>query len=249
MPEPDLERSLFGYSRKSVERLVSDRANAFARAAEEARAARARIQELEQEIRDQASLRVRLADLEAVNRELVSDLEAASARIRELEERQAAEDAQATLSTAEGLGNVLEATEQALARLFEDAGTIAEKRLRETERAGEQLREEIQQLTAWRQRVIPLADTIRRGIDEARMQVTAAADGIRAAAAPAMGAMEALEGRLRELAETAAPPDRVRAPSGDRVIRLDETEPSPGAPEEAGARAQALDRPQPPDVQ
>lgn len=226
MAEPDLRRSLFGFSRRSVERLINDRADALARAGNETRRARDRIEELEHEVRNRASLKVRVAELEAVNREMVSDLKAAADRMRDLEQRLAAEAAVPSVPPSpEGIGDVLEATERAVARLLEDAGTIAEKRLRETERAHGELLERSERLAAWRQHVIPLADEIRRQVDEARTQLAEAAQGIRSAAHSAIGAMETIAGRLEELGQTVPPEPAIRK----EVIRLEEAEPEDAA--------------------
>lgn len=230
MDESDLERGLFGYSRKSVRQLVADREAAFGKAIEEVRTASARVAQLEEELGTRGPIERGTRELEARNRKLGSELDAASRRIRELEEQQAAVAEAPTIpSTAQGLGDVLEATEQALAQLFDDAGMIAEKRLRDSERARDELRTEIEQLAEWRRRVLPLADAVRRSIDEARTQVAAADERLRSAVAPATNAMQALEGRLAELADASAPPARVtRAAGGEHVIRIDE------GPDEAG---------------
>lgn len=277
MNKPTLKRGFLGYSRKGVTQLLTDREDAFVRATEEARVAGARVKELEEELGrlrreaaerarqleatevargDRPSLERRIAELEATNRELESELEGTAERIRAFEQRQAAEaEAPSTPTTTEGIGEVLEATERALAQLFQDAGTIAEKKLRDIERARDDLREDIEQLGAWRRRLIPLTEAVRQSIDDARAQAAVVGDRLREVVVPATSAMEALAGRLSELAETSEPPELVGRRAGPvSVIHLEEADSeaggeAPGTPEEAAAVMRAPDRPQRPNAE
>jgi chromosome segregation ATPase len=193
---PSLRRGLFGYSRKSVREVVADREFTAIRADKDARAAEEEIARLRSELE---SARREASELEARNRDLASQLKDSAERFRAVERS-------SSPSTTEGLTDVLHAAERALARLTDAARRSAEEELGETERARDALRTEIEQLAEWRGGVAPLAEAVRRAIDEAS------------------AATAALASRLSELAEVAAPPDGEREPRRGPVITLEEAD-------------------------
>lgn len=225
MTEPTLRRGFLGYSRKSVEQLLSERELAVAKASEEARTAAARVTALQGEI---GRLRREAAE-----------------RAQALETTSQPEEP-TTPTTEEGLGQILEATERALADLFRDADKTAETKLRDIERTRDGLQEDVERLEAWRHRMIGLTDAVRKSIEDARVQATSASDRLREAVTPATNAMEALARRLDELAETSEPPELGARPAPEAVIRLEEAEPEPADDSgEAAARTPAPDQARP----
>jgi chromosome segregation ATPase len=203
-----------GYSRKSVREVLTDRDVMVVRASREAREAEARVAELSAELeragRDAAEQKSRIRDLEA-------KLEEATERFRAVERSESP-------STTEGLTDVLHAAERALARLTEAARRNAEHELGETERVHEELRAEIDDLTTWRDRVVPLIEGVRRAIEDAGGQVTSIGDRLREVVIPAMSSLDALAGRLSELAEASASPPGAAAHEEASVIRLEDAD-------------------------
>ena len=210
MPTPTLKRGFFGYSRKSVREVVADRDVASIRASKDARDSDEKI------VRLQAELEVARRDaveFEARNRDLASQLKDSAERFRAVERS-------SSPSTTEGLTDVLHAAERALARLTDAARRSAEEELGETERARDELRAEIEQLGAWRDRMAPMTVAVRRSIEEARV------------------ATATLAGRLSELAEIAAPPAAEPAPEDGSIIRLEEPDREADRTGPAGALAE-----------
>jgi hypothetical protein len=90
------------------------------------------------------------------------------------------------------------------------------------------LKGEIDDLSAWRDRVVPLIEGVRRAIDDAGAQVTSIGDRLRDVVIPAMTSLDALAGRLSELADASAVPPGA-APEAEpeeaaAVIHLDDAE-------------------------
>ena len=217
MDTPQLRSGLFGYSRKSVEAMMTERDMQMVRSVQEVREAEERVANLAGELevtrRDASELGARAERSEATATQLRADVEEArrgrmeaDLRLADLEgkigELQAELDEASAGSarSVRSLTEVLDATQRGVAELLEDARRRAEQELRANERAREALRADIEQLVAWRDTVTPLAEQVRRSISEAREHTSK------------------LAGFLSELAETAPPPS-VGAPE---VIRLDE---------------------------
>jgi chromosome segregation ATPase len=244
MDAPSLRRGVFGYSRKSVQELIADKDVTIIRLSREARDADARMAELAAELertRHEISAQAELAaELERTRRDIsdkVEQIEAAEQTTdelrRELEAIRAARDEQTAIagspSTAEEITEILDATDRALSRLVDGARRSAERELRETERARDELREEIDRLSEWRDRLIPLTEEVRRSLDDAQAQTSA------------------LAARLTELERAAAGPGEP-TPADWSVIRIDDedetvppmpaVEPSPwGDPDRAARTA------------
>jgi hypothetical protein len=196
MDTPSLRRGLFGYRRKDVRALLTDRDVMIVRASKEAREAEGQVADLAAELERSSR---EIVELNTRNRDLES-------RLRESAERFRAVERSGSPSTTEGLTDVLHAAERALARLTDAARRNAEQELGETERAREELRIEIEHLAVWRERMLPLTDAVLRSIDQAQVATTA------------------LAGQLSELAETPAPPRTQRQDAPSDVIHLGEPE-------------------------
>jgi chromosome segregation ATPase len=137
-------------------------------------------------------------------------------------------------TTSEELFAVVEDAEQALARVLDSARVRAEAELREAERARREIREDVERLAAWRERLAPLVRAVRASIDETQLRAVQVGDGVRDAVDPVTEALQALSDRLAVLAELAGPP---AAPDEEseralRVIEINEE-----APAEDGAAA------------
>ena len=202
-----------------------------------ARSAENRVDELEAEL---VSATERLeADLASTRDRLESELrwttaELGVARAAAAEAAAAPDQAEAGPSTAEELFAVVEDAEQALARVLDSARVRAGAELREAERARREIREDVERLAAWRERLAPLVRAVRASIDETQLRAVQVGDGVRDAVDPVTQALQALSDRLAVLAELAGPPATPDEESERalRVIEIDEN-----APAEDGAAA------------
>jgi chromosome segregation ATPase len=216
MDAPRLKRSLFGYSRKGVRVLLTEREAMAIKATRDAREAETRVEELRAEL--EASRR-ESAELQARTRDLDAQLKESTARFRVL-------DQSSSPSTSEGLTDVLQAAERALGRLTETARRNAEQELGETERERDGIREEIDRLTAWRSRVAPLSESVPESIEEVRREASAMAGRLREALGPVTDAMDVLAARLSELAEVQPAPVETKG----EIIRLEDEVPEAEVP-------------------
>ncbi len=219
----ELKTGVFGYSRKSVQAFMSERDLQMVQSAQEVREAETRTAELMHELestRREAVERAELLEIaEASTARLKAELEDAQRarsetdlRITDLETRigtlqSELDDAKPTPTV--DMKEVVEATQRAVIDLLEGGRKRAEQEIRASERARDALRSEIDHLVVWRDKVMPLADEVRRSIDEARSHTSA------------------LAGHLAVLVETPPPVALVAAPD---VIRLEEAGPEAEPP-------------------
>lgn len=217
MDAPRFRFGLFGYSRKSVEAIMTERDIQLVRSGQDVRDAESRAEHVTEELegarREASEHRGRAERAESSITQLHADLEdarrarmEADLRLAELEgkigELQAELDeaGQGSAHSVQSLTEVLDATQRGVGELLEDARRRAEEELRANERAREALRTDIEELVAWRDKVTPLAEQMQRSISEAREHTSE------------------LAGYLSELAEVAPP----RSDGTPQVIRLDE---------------------------
>jgi chromosome segregation ATPase len=195
-----------------------------------ARSAENRVDELEADL---VSATERLeAELASTRDRLESELrwttaELGVARAAAAEAAAAPAQAEAGPTTAEELFAVVGEAEQALARVLDSARARAEAELREAERARREIREDVERLAEWRERLAPLVRAVRASIDETQLRAVQVGDGVRDAVDPVTEALQALSDRLAVLAELAGPP---AAPDEEseralRVIEIDEEAP------------------------
>jgi chromosome segregation ATPase len=222
--ESRLKRGLFGFSRKSVDAVVNDRDISIVKASREAEEAKAQLATVSAELGDR---RIEIADLQARSRDLESKLEDAAGRLRAVERS-------GSNTTPEGMTDVLEAAELALARLTGEARRNAERQLGEIEQVRDSLRTEIDLLTEWRARMGPLAESVPDSIEDAREEMSAVWERLREALAPTKGALDALAARLSELAEVPEVPSRVEPPGGEVVSLGEAGEEAEGETTDAG---------------
>jgi chromosome segregation ATPase len=204
-----------------------------------ARSAENRVDELEAELvsateRLEADLASTRDRLESELRWATAELGVARAAAAEAAAAPAPAQVEAGPSTAEELFAVVEDAEQALARVLDSARVRADAELREAERARREIREDVERLAAWRERLAPLVRAVRASIDETQLRAVQVGDGVRDAVDPVTEALQALSDRLAVLAELAGPP---AAPDEESERALRVIEISEEAPAEDGAAA------------
>jgi len=213
------------------------------RAQEQGREAELRAGELETELRDArrelTDLAERLRVADATEADLRSRLDQASL-VAPGEPRE--------------LGAVLEATQQAIARIMEGARQTAEDDLGRVHRARDEIQAEVDRVRVWRDRVEPLTASINDSIAAARGQMSQTAERVGDALRPMSDALATLGRLLDELARQTlgASQDADRAPERVDLVShesehehasrhgSDEHEPAEeehGAPQQARAGA------------
>lgn len=248
--DPRLKRTLLGYNRDMVHRVLTDRELMFARAKRDARAAEETAEAAEDKSRV-AEVKALAADEKArvaqektrATEERLRELEAELVGVRrELEDRAEADSrradgepdvgevvaAELPVSPA-GLTAVLEATEKAVSQLIDDARHRGEEQVHDAERRQRELETRIEQLSEWWNRVEPLITDVRGSIDEARDQVSSVPGRISSALEPVTQAFGSLGDRLATLTRMAAIPitgtheaDPGPPPSPSQVVEVGE---------------------------
>lgn len=202
-----------------------------------ARSAENRVNELEAELVSAKRLEAELAStrdrLEAELRWTIAEL--GVARAAAAEAAAAPAQAQSGPTAAEELSAVVEAVEQALGRVLDSARVRAEAEFREAERARREIREDVERLAEWRERLAPLVRAVRASIDETQLRAVQVGDGVRDAVDPVTEALQALSDRLAVLAELAGPPSAPDEES-ERALRVIEINENAPAEDGAGAR-------------
>jgi chromosome segregation ATPase len=202
-----------------------------------ARSAENRVNELEAELVSAKGLEAELTStrdrLEAELRWTIAEL--GVARAAAAEAAAAPAQAQSGPTAAEELSAVVEAVEQALGRVLDSARVRAEAEFREAERARREIREDVERLAEWRERLAPLVRAVRASIDETQLRAVQVGDGVRDAVDPVTEALQALSDRLAVLAELAGPPSAPDEES-ERALRVIEINENAPAEDGAGAR-------------
>jgi chromosome segregation ATPase len=109
-------------------------------------------------------------------------------------------------ATAEEVSALLRSTEEAMARIIEEARVRSDEELQEAEVVRAEVQEETEQLRAWRDRVSPLVGEVRRSVEQARTRSTDLRDRVHEALDSMTDAIMALGVRLEELGQVAANP-------------------------------------------
>jgi DNA repair exonuclease SbcCD ATPase subunit len=241
--DPQLKRTLFGYSRDNVRRMLTAREAMFARVTQDAHLAEEKARAAENRARA-AEERARAAQEETrATEERLAEREAELVEARrELEDRAGAAsspgdgepDGRGVVAAglpvvAGGLTAVLEATEKAVTELIDDARHRGEEQMREAEHRQKDLETKIEQLTEWWNRVEPLVTDVRGSIDEAKDQVTSVPARIGSVLEPVTQAFASLGNRLATLTQMAAIPitgthesDPQAPPSPPQVVEVGE---------------------------
>jgi chromosome segregation ATPase len=185
-----------------------------------ARSAESRIEELEAEL---TSTRDELeAELNHVGEELGVAKEEAT-------------DAPAEAATvSKELSEIVEAAEHTLARVLDSGRARAAAELRDSERTRREMREEVERLAEWRERLAPLVAAVRASIDETQLRASRFGEALREAVEPVTQAIDVLGDRLAVLAELSGPSSSSQ--DGDepevQVVDLQDHENEDAAPQE-----------------
>ena len=202
----DRSRAETRTAREEAERLrqQSESATADADAArEESERARAEAGRAQEQGRN---AEMRAGGLEAELREARREVTALSERLRVADATEA--DLRARLDEASvaapgeprELGSVLEATQQAIARIMQNARRAAEDDLGRVHRARDEIQAEVDRVRVWRDRVEPLTASINDSIAAARTHMSQTADRVGEALRPMSDALSTLGQLLDELA-------------------------------------------------
>lgn len=219
MPERDDEtRGYQRFRRSAIERIVGDRDMMVRRAEADAEEAKARAERLERELERLRGVLSTQATGEA------------------------ADDPRAQ-AVQELIGKVLGAAEEAAGRIVEESMAETEHRLERADDLWGEVRNELERLAGWRERVDPAMREVREHLDEVQRAVAEIPDRLREALEPLSRAVSEADGAMAKLAEVGQPP-LVVAPGlaidepAEPLARSDEV-PRDSEPEEPGRRAEA----------
>jgi len=182
-------RSIFGYRRSAVQRLLADRD--------------VRLMDAEKRIQEEGQAAERL-DAEAANlREANARLQD---RIRELEEAGPAAGLSAARFLNEELATILTAAEDSAGRVIERAREAADRQVAEADRLWRESQEQMSRFAAWRDRIDPAVRSARGRLDEVRTRIEEVPDLIREALTPLADAIAGLDEDLAAVAGASTPP-------------------------------------------
>lgn len=209
--ETEAVRTELNGVREELDRIRAD----VARAQEQRQDAETRATGLGSELRDARR------EITGLNERLrVADATEADLRMR-------LDDAASAPGDAREIGAVLEATQQAIARIMQGARLTAEEDLGRVRHTREEIQAEIDRVRSWRERVEPLVQSITSSMGVARAQLAQTADRVGEALRPMSDALAGLGTHLEELALLApdptagdAAPDRVDLVSHEREQAL-----------------------------
>jgi predicted nucleic acid-binding Zn-ribbon protein len=191
---------------------------------EELRVAQGKVAELEET----------LATTQRRSDELTRELETERRRAEEAQARAAELVGTGSPADAQGLTSILDATQEAVGRLVEQARRMGEEQLGEAQRERDLILAEVEQLTAWRERLEPAIGAVRNSIRDTQARVEEVSDRVREALEPITGAMTALGSRLGELVQaggsTIAPETAAAGGTGNGLHEPGEE--GPGTPEQ-----------------
>ena len=186
-PEPG--RSLFGYRRSAVQRLLADRDIRIRGADERIREAEEAAERLDAEAASLREANARLQD-----------------RVRELEEAGPAGGLSAARFLNEELATILTAAEDSAGRVIERAREAADRQVAEADRLWREAQEQMSRFAAWRDRIDPAVRSARGKLDEVRTRIEEVPDLIREALTPLADAIGGLDEDLAAVAGASTPP-------------------------------------------
>jgi DNA repair exonuclease SbcCD ATPase subunit len=111
-------------------------------------------------------------------------------------------------ATAGEVSALLRSTEEAMARIIEEARVRSDEELQEAELVRAEIQDETEQLRAWRDRVSPLVGEVRLSVEQARTRSTDLRDRVHEALDSMTDTIMALGVRLEELGQVAAIPTK-----------------------------------------
>jgi chromosome segregation ATPase len=176
---PALGKGLFGYRRKAVNQLLSDRDVMLRQAEGRVRAAEAKVAQLEN-------------DLAAAQR-------SESQANQTAEQAAAAASSQAEVTTRflnEELATILSAAEEAATRIVERARASSQEQVAEAHRIWGETQSQISRFAEWRERIDPVLRSAQAKIEEVRGRIEEVPDQIRQALSPLAEAVASLDSGL-----------------------------------------------------
>jgi chromosome segregation ATPase len=134
-------------------------------------------------------------------------------------------------STASELAAVIEVAEQAVASIMESTRVRADQELRAVDEEREQIRRDVETMTAWRDRAAPMIDSLQAAMHEIQSQGAEIGRRVLEALRPVSTAVTALNSQLESLDDLARGPLIVstEAPDqseADEVMELPEEHPA-----------------------
>jgi chromosome segregation ATPase len=184
----------------------------------------------------------RATGLEAEVREARREIAGLNERLRladatEIDLRTRLEEASTAAPQTRELGAVVEATQQAIARIMAGAKRDAEEDLSRVQRTRNEIQADVDRVRVWRERIEPVTHDVSSEIAVAQAQMSQTAERVGEALRPMSDALTALSKHLDELARVAvAPtgrPDRVDLVSHEQ--EQDQEQDAPASVREAPA--------------
>jgi chromosome segregation ATPase len=249
-----LRRSLFGYRRSTVVRLVEERDRELSEAYTRMRAAEVRVGELEGEMTTLREQNARLEQhLELLRGQMVAIASRTQPLSHYLSPGPSIEDAPvshqpsrpvekavpavpppvaaASQAMVSELARVLSAAEEGATRIIEQAAVTAQEQIARSTRAWRQLKTEAAKVDAWRQSMGPAVSTVRSRLGDVRARMDEIPTRIQAALAPLADAMSSIQEGLAQLSSLfgalSSPEWDFEHPEGDAGEAAEPTGPSP----------------------
>jgi chromosome segregation ATPase len=188
-PPDEPGRSLLGYRRSAVQRLLADRDVRLMEAEKRIQSAQAAAERLDAETANLREANARLQD-----------------RIRELEEAGPGGGQTAARFLNEELATILTAAEESASRVIDRARQSAERQVAEAGRLWREAQEQMSRFAAWRDRVDPMVRSARGKLDEVRARIEEVPELIREALTPLADAIGGLDEDLAGVAGASTPP-------------------------------------------
>ncbi|MGH2573484.1 MAG: hypothetical protein ACRDGU_08405 [Actinomycetota bacterium] len=205
-----LSRSLFGYRRKVVIKLIEDRDRILREAESRVRAAEAKVGELESE----------LVDLKAQNSRLDQQLELLRLQMASIAEAEPPSGEEETVSVpseapveapiaparetvssfvVEELTRIMSVAQEGAARIIDRAAASAREQIARSTEVWQSIQAEVSRLATWRHAMEPAVGNVRSRLDGIRVQIEDIPERIKQALAPLADALSSIDESLNEL--------------------------------------------------
>jgi chromosome segregation ATPase len=210
-----LSRSLFGYRRKVVIKLIEDRDRILREAESRVRAAEAKVGELESELVDLKAQNSRLdQQLELLRLQMASIAEAETPSVEEevvsvpseapVETPIAPARETVTSFVVEELTRIMSAAQEGAARIIDRAAASAREQIARSTEVRQGIQAEVSRLATWRHAMEPAVGNVRSRLDGIRVQIEEIPERIKQALAPLADALSSIDESLNELSSLCA---------------------------------------------
>lgn len=206
-----LRKRLFGYAPAKVHELLKDRDHLLAIARERIKVTEAEMERVKVEL---GTARVGLASkdrqitaLGTEIGELRLQLAQLSRDVEETRSRTAHPSSLMSHIIQAEIGPLIAAAQDAAQRIVQDAQATMDERLALADTARSDLRAQIQDITAWHQRVDPLIASVRARMAETRSRIDEIPDRLSQALAPLAELVGSMGDQLETLMASSTPPD------------------------------------------